>query len=65
MICFTTSFFSFAKFLGYGVTNAKGGYNKKTKTKVVRRVNNGKILLYVPHDKCSKYLLSYNEGKFF
>ena len=40
-----------AKFLGYEVTIAKGEHNKKTKTGATRRVNNGKVLLYVPHDK--------------
>lgn len=38
-----------AKFLGYEVTIAKGEHNKKTKTGATRRVNNGKVLLYVPH----------------
>ena len=53
----------FAKFLGYEVTIAKGEYNKKTKTGATRRVNNGKVLLYVPHDKWVKRLLSYNALK--
>ena len=53
----------FAKFLGYEVTIAKGAYNKKTKTGATRRVNNGKVLLYVPHDKWVKRLLSYNALK--
>ena len=53
----------FAKFLGYEVTIAKGTYNKKTKTGATRRVNNGKVLLYVPHDKWVKRLLSYNALK--
>ena len=53
----------FAKFLGYEVTIAKGEYSKKTKTGATRRVNNGKVLLYVPHDKWVKRLLSYNALK--
>ena len=53
----------FAKFLGYEVTIAKGEYNKKTKTGATRRVNNGKVLLYVPHDKWVKRLFSYNALK--
>ena len=52
-----------AKFLGYEVTIAKGEHNKKTKTGATRRVNNGKVLLYVPHDKWVKRLLSYNALK--
>ena len=52
-----------AKFLGYEVTIAKGEYNKKTKTGATRRVNNGKVLLYVPHDKWVKRLFSYNALK--
>src|SRR5699024_312800 len=50
----------FAKFLGYEVTIAKGECNKKTKTGATRRVNNGKVMLYVPHDKWVKRLLSYH-----
>lgn len=53
----------FAKFLGYEVTISKGEYNKKTKTGATRRVNNGKVLLHVPHDKWVKCLLSYNALK--
>ena len=52
-----------AKFLGYEVTIAKGEYNKKTKTGTTRRVNNVKVLLYVPHDKWVKRLFSYNALK--
>ena len=52
-----------AKFLGYEVTIAKGEHNKKTKTGATRRVNNGKVLLYVPHDKWVKRLFSYNALK--
>lgn len=52
-----------AKFLGYEVTIAKGEHNKKTKTGATRRVNNGKVLLYVPHDKWVKRLFSYNAFK--
>lgn len=52
-----------AKFLGYEVTIAKGEHNKKTKTVATRRVNNGKVLLYVPHDKWVKRLFSYNALK--
>ena len=52
-----------AKFLGYEVTIAKGEHNKKTKTVATRRVNNGKVLLYVPHDKWVKRLFSYNAFK--
>ena len=52
-----------AKFLGYEVTIAKGEHNKKTKTGATRRVNNGKVLLYVPHDKWVKRLFSYNAIK--
>lgn len=53
----------FAKFLGYEVTIAKGECNKKTKTGATRRVNNGKVMLYVPHDKWVKRLLSYHALK--
>ena len=53
----------FAKFLGYEVTIAKGECNKKTRTGATRRVNNGKVLLYVPHDKWVKRLLSYHALK--
>ena len=52
-----------AKFLGYEVTIAKSEHNKKTKTGATRRVNNGKVLLYVPHDKWVKRLFSYNALK--
>lgn len=52
-----------AKFLGYEVTIAKGEYNKRTKVGGTRRVNNGKVLLYVPHDKWVKRLFSYNALK--
>ena len=55
----------FAKFLGYEVTIAKGEYSKKTKTGATRRVNNGKVLLYVPHDKWVKRLLSLLWSSFF
>ena len=41
----------------------KGEHNKKTKTGATRRVNNGKVLLYVPHDKWVKRLFSYNALK--
>lgn len=53
----------FAKFLGYEVAIAKGECNKKTKTGATRRVNNGKVMLYVPHDKWVKRLLSYHALK--
>lgn len=54
---------NFAKFLGYEITVSKDGFNKKTKTGFTRRVNNGKILLYVPHDKWLKRLLTYDALK--
>lgn len=54
---------NFAKFLGYEITVSKDGFNKKTKTGFTRRVNNGKILLYVPHDKWVKRLLTYDALK--
>ncbi len=41
----------------------KAHITKKTKTGATRRVNNGKVLLYVPHDKWVKRLLSYNALK--
>ena len=53
----------FAKFLGYDVTIAKNEYIKKTKTGRTRRVNNGKVLLYVPHDKWTKRLFTYHALK--
>jgi len=52
-----------ARFLGYEVMINKSECNKKTKTGFTRRVNNGKILLYVPHDKWVKRLLSYGALK--
>ena len=52
----------FAKFLGYEVTIAKGEYNKKTKTGATRRVNNGKVLLYVPHDKSKPCRISSSKS---
>lgn len=54
---------NFAKFLGYEITVSKDGFNKKTKTGFTRRVNNGKVLLYVPHDKWVKRLLTYDALK--
>lgn len=54
---------NFAKFLGYEITVSKDGFNKKTKTGFTRRVNNGKVLLYVPHDKWLKRLLTYDALK--
>lgn len=53
----------FARFLGYDVAINKGEYNKKTKNGYTRRVNNGKVLLHVPHDKWVNRLLSYNALK--
>lgn len=52
-----------ARFLGYEVTITKSECNKKTKAGFTRRVNNGKVLLYVPHDKWIKRLLSYGALK--
>ena len=54
----------FARFLGYDVAIVKGEYNKKIKNGYTRRVNNGKVLLHVPHDKWVNRLLSYNALKF-
>lgn len=54
---------NFAKFLGYEITVSKDGFNKKTKTGFTRRVNNGKVLLHVPHDKWLKRLLTYDALK--
>ena len=54
---------NFAKFLGYEITVSKDGFNKKTKTGFTRRVNSGKVLLYVPHDKWLKRLLTYDALK--
>ena len=50
----------FARFLGYDVAITKSEYNKKTKNGYTRRVNSGKVLLHVPHDKWVNRLLSYN-----
>ena len=50
----------FARFLGYDVAITKGECNKKTKGGFTKRVNNGKVLLYVPHDKWVNRLLSYS-----
>lgn len=52
-----------AHFLGYEVTITKSECNKKTKAGFTRRVNNGKVLLYVPHDRWVKRLLSYGALK--
>ena len=49
--------------LGYEVIIAKVSVTKKTKTGATRRVNNGKVMLYVPHDKWVKRLLSYHALK--
>lgn len=54
---------NFAKFLGYEITISKDGFNKKTKTGFTRRINSGKVLLYVPHDKWLKRLLTYDALK--
>lgn len=54
---------NFAKFLGYEITVSKDGFNKKTKTGFTRRINSGKVLLYVPHDKWLKRLLTYDALK--
>ena len=54
---------NFAKFLGYEITVSKDGFNKKTKTGFTRRVNSGKVLLYIPHDKWLKRLLTYDALK--
>lgn len=53
----------FARFLGYEITICKDEYNKKTKGGYTRRVNNGKVLLHIPHDKWFKRLLSYEALK--
>ena len=53
----------FARFLGYEITICKDEYNKKIKGGFTRRVNNGKVLLKVPHDKWFKRLLSYEALK--
>lgn len=53
----------FARFLGYDVAITKGEYNKKTKNGHTQRVNNGKVVLHIPHDKWVKRLLSYNALK--
>ena len=52
-----------AKFLGYEVKIAKGEDYRKISNGTVKRVNNGKVFLYVPHDKWVKRLLSYNALK--
>ena len=54
---------NFAKFLGYEITVSKDGFNKKTKTGFTRRVNSGKVLLYIPHDQWLKRLLTYDALK--
>ncbi len=53
----------FANFLGYHITVAKGEYNKKIKTGTTRRVNIGKVFLYVPKEKWMKRLLQYKALK--
>lgn len=54
---------NFANFLGYHITVAKGEYNKKIKTGTTRRVNIGKVFLYVPKEKWMKRLLQYKALK--
>lgn len=54
---------NFANFLGYHIAVAKGEYNKKTKTGTTRRVNIGKVFLYVPKEKWMKRLLQYKALK--
>ena len=53
----------FANFLGYHITVAKGEYNRKIKTGATRRVNIGKVFLYVPKEKWMKRLLQYKALK--
>ena len=50
-----------AKFLGYeGHNRQKANTTKRPKPGLPGRVNNGKVLLYIPHDKWVKRLFFYN-----
>ena len=53
----------FANVMKYSMYKTFACKYKTTKTGATRRVNNGKVLLYVPHDKWVKRLFSYNALK--
>jgi len=51
------------RFLGYDLTVFRGQCNKRTKVGCTKRVNNGRIMLFVPFDKMVKRLISYKALK--
>jgi group II intron reverse transcriptase/maturase len=52
------------RFVGYDLAVFRGQCNKRTKVGCTKRVNNGRIMLFVPFDKMVKRLISYKALKF-